>query len=143
MDHDVDTNPEYTLDQLLDRAYTDLEAKRTMTSKLSIPPPEVGCVNKRTIVGNFSTICGKINRSEVDVQTFFNDELSCKSSIDAKGELILGGIFRQKGIENIISSYIKQYVMCKECKSMNTEHIKEDRILFMKCNTCLAKKAIT
>jgi len=133
---------DYTLDELLNRAYTELEAKKVLTNKLSIPPPEVGCVNKRTIVGNFSTICTKINRSTSEVQSFFNDELSCKSSIDAKGELILGGIFRQKGIENILSSYIKQYVQCKECKAMNTEHVKEDRILFIKCNICLAKKAL-
>ena len=129
---------------LIDRFYSELSKIKASVSKskLSIQKPEVSIANKKTYIRNYKTICAKLNRDENDVKKFFEAELMTSTSIDLGGGLKIQGIFRIGGIQKIITNYIKEYVLCKECNSCNTLIEKENRILFIKCNDCLSKKAI-
>ncbi len=134
----------YSLNYLVDRAYEKLNENDRFAnkSKMILEKPNVTFANKKTTVGNFRSICNKIKRKELDVKNFFDSELSAKTSIDGSGALIACGRFRQDGIHKILVRYIKEFVICKECTSPNTEITKENRITYLACNQCLSNKAI-
>lgn len=129
---------------LIDRLYEQLNQNSELSNKkkISLVRPEVSSANKKTYIKNFKEMCQRLNREMSEVQKFFEDELIAKSSIDAKGALIISGMFKQNGIQKILLNYIKQFVICKECGNGETALLKENRILFLDCKKCLSKKAI-
>ena len=133
---------EFLVDRLFDELSNTTKANANTKSKLSLPRPIVAVVNKKTLVKNFRQMCQQMNRSELDVQKFFSDELLKKTSVDSKGGLLIWGMFRQPGIEKITKRYITQFIICKECNASKTELIKEHRVLYLKCHKCLSKKAL-
>lgn len=131
----------YSGKELLDRLYTEL-ANRTNGAVMTIPKPEVSSANKKSFIANFRTICNKLNRPEQEVKKYFIDELKTDISISQSGALIITGRYELRQITKMFSNYIKEYITCKECSSCNTEIIKENRITFIVCKKCLAKKAL-
>lgn len=132
----------YPTDFLIDRLYTELEYLLKSDTKISVEKPQVSSANKKTFISNFRNICSKLNRTEEDIRLFFEKELNTNVTINQDGALVITGIFKQPGIIHVMTNYIKEYVSCKECKSCDTNLIKENRILFLKCNKCLSKKAL-
>jgi len=129
----------YTIDFLVDKFYN--EFNRT-TNKLSIPKPNVMIQNKKTCIVNFKNLCDRINRSVDHVKLFFDEELAVTSSINSNGSLIIVGIYKEPKIMSILENYIKKYLMCNQCKTYDTQIIKENRLNFMKCNSCYSKQVI-
>ena len=132
----------YSTEFLVTRLYDELNSNKSKANKLILSRPEVVILNKKTFVKNFCDMCKMLNRSEIEVQQYFSDELMKKTSIDSKGGLVVWGIFRQRAIESIIKNYIQYYVTCKECGSSSTNLIKESRISYLACDKCLSKKAV-
>ena len=134
----------YDTEYLIERLYSQLNQNSVLAknTKISLVRPEVSSANKKTYINNFKEMCIRLKRDMSDVQHFFNEELQTKSSIDAKGILIISGMFKQNGIQKILMSYIKQFVVCKECGNGETALLKENRILFLDCKKCLSKKAV-
>ena len=136
-------NQDYELDFLIERAYTELNNRTNKKKKLLLTRPNVKFENKKTIVSNYSTICSKLKRDELEVKQFLDEELGkVISSINSDGMLIITGSFKQAGIIKTLESYINQYVRCTECKSLETEILKQNRITFMECKKCNSKKCI-
>lgn len=142
----------YDINYLIDKLYVELDQQRQKNQKnqksqrLIIEKPIVSSANKKTYITNFKNICDILKRDENGIIKFFENELRTNISVDINGCLVINGAgvgFKQQGIENILNSYITQYVMCKECKSCDTGLNKENRILFITCKKCLSKKAIT
>lgn len=134
----------YELDFLLKRAYSEIEniQQKNKSDKLLLSRPEVTFANKRTFIKNFKDLSQRLNRKDLEIKAFFDAELNAPSSIDGNGMLVIQGRFRQNGIQKVLTNYIKQYLLCSECKSTDTEIIKENRITFMQCKKCRSKKAI-
>lgn len=132
---------DYTIPYLVDRLYAELKNYNSTNKKLTLNKPDIKSANKRTFITNFKAICAKLNRNSDDVKSYFEKELCTQISINQDGGLVITGVFKQMGIMKVLDSYIKEYVTCKECKSCDTEIIKENRITFLKCNKCLSKKA--
>ena len=132
----------YPKDYLIDRFYEELEEKSNSNkSKTSLPIPQINIMNKKTFVSNFSVICQKIKREPLEVLKYFETELSTKCSLDTKGVLIITGIFRNDGVKNILTKFLKDFVICSECGSLDTEIIKENRIRYLNCTKCFSKKS--
>lgn len=134
--------PTYTDNFLLEKLYTELEQVITPSKKISIEKPEVSSANKRTFIANFRGICDKLNRKEEEVRIFFETELKTGVTINQDGALVITGNYKQNGIMTILTNYMKEYVICKQCSSCDTVLIKENKILFLVCNKCLSKHAI-
>ena len=133
---------EYTLDFMLDKAYTDLKEISNQSNKLSIDKPEVIFMNRKTMITNFVAICKQLHRQTTEVQNYFDTELAVKSSVDQNGSLVITGRFKTAGIIKVVANYIKDYVSCKECASCDTSLNKENRILYINCNKCKSKKSL-
>jgi len=132
----------YKIDYLIDKFYEEYNHISQSDQKISLVKPSVILQNKRTCISNFNEVCHKMNRPLEHVKSYFDDELSVTSSINANDSLIIVGIFQENKIISILKQYIEKYLICSQCKSCNTEIIKENRLHFVKCNKCFSKKSI-
>ena len=46
-------------------------------------------------------------------------------------------------INEKIQQYVDKYVMCSECSRPDTKLVKEGTIIFLRCNACGAKHAVS
>lgn len=130
----------YTVEFMVDRLYNELN-DLSQNKKLILERPSVKTLNKKTYIGNFSSVCQKINRDVDDVKKYFEKEMNVIASINSQGGLVITGIFKNVNILKVFSSYIDDFVKCKECGSCETEIIKENRITYNNCKKCKSKKA--
>lgn len=122
----------YEIDKLLENVYSEKKKR----SKNILKKPILKSHNRKTIVTNYMDICKVIKKDKNELKKYIDKTLRSKSSIDSNGNLIFSGIITVKQFTNIYLDYVKYYVICKSCKSMNTNIILEKRIKYMKCEDC-------
>ncbi|EAY21356.1 Domain found in IF2B/IF5 family protein [Trichomonas vaginalis G3] len=110
--------------------------------KIALPNPQIDRKGKKTIFANFTTICDQLKRSPEHVKQYINTEQNADSSIDGNGALIISGRLQQSQIEKLMLNYILTYVQCPVCHSTDTKLEKQNRLQFIKCNTCTAQRAV-
>lgn len=128
-------------EELLERAYKLMPEKVIKRERFEIPKASVQKEGSRTIVKNFGAIAKAINRSEEHLYKYLVRSLGTAGVVES-GRLILQGKFTEKEIQKEIEDYVKMFVLCKECGSPDTEFVKEERILFIKCLACGAKHSV-
>ncbi|CAF0867732.1 unnamed protein product [Rotaria sordida] len=141
---------DYTYEYLITRVFKTIN-ETTGTSpdpsdkiRLILPPVQVGRIGtKRTAFLNFASICALLKRQEKQLHDYFVVELGTTASIDRNHALIIKGRFQQTHIENILRSFIKEYVFCKTCRSPDTLLGKADRLTVIKCNTCHSQYSVS
>jgi len=148
-----DTTPlqgEYTYDDLLTRVFNIIREKNPGVMdggekiKLTLKPPQVARIGtKRTSFSNFGEICRSLKRQEKHLHQYLLAELGTNGSIDANNALTIKGRFQQKQIESVLRSYIKEYVICKTCRSPDTLLQKEERLSVLLCNNCRSRYFVT
>jgi len=109
-----------------------------------IPPPQ--CLregNKKTLLANLHEICKRLKRPDEHVTAFLFAELGTSGSVDGSRRLVIRGRFQAKQIENVLRRYIVDYVVCKTCRSPDTELSKgENRLSFVTCNSCSSRRSV-
>ena len=134
----------YNYVDLLKIIYDGLDTTNS-SEKLSIPHPQlVKMTGKKIIYANFPQTCEALKRSPEHFQSFIVSELSTDFSVDSNGRLILKDKFKTSQMESIISSYLKQYVKCGECKKYNTELQKDQitRLTSLVCKECKSSNTV-
>lgn len=137
--------------QLLDRFYGILKEKNPelaggQQQRLKIPPPEVlRDGSKKTLFANVQQIAQVLQRNPSHLIQYLFAELGTSGSIDGEQRLIIKGRFQPKNIEGVLRRYIQEYVICRTCKSMNTELKREaaNRLHFIVCKACGSTKSVT
>lgn len=137
--------------QLLDRFYNILKEKNPelaggQQQRLKIPPPEVlRDGNKKKIFANVQQIAQVLQRNPSHLIQYLFAELGTSGSIDGEQRLVIKGRFQAKNIEGVLRRYIQEYVICRTCKSMNTELKREaaNRLHFIVCKACGSTKSVT
>jgi len=137
---------EYSYEELLIRVFKTLRAEKGDGDgegeryKLILKPPQVARIGtKRTSFTNFGEICKSLKRQEKHLHQYLLAELGTNGSIDINSALIIKGRFQQKQIESVLRSYIKEYVICKTCRSADTNLQKEERLTVLFCNNCRSR----
>ncbi len=128
-------------EELLERAYKLMPEKVIKRERFEIPKASVQKEGSRTIIKNFSSIAKTINRSEEHLYKYLVRALGTAGVVES-GRLILQGKFTEKEVQREIEDYVKMFVLCKECGSPDTEFVREERILFIKCLACGAKHSV-
>jgi len=131
----------YKYDTLLARVYDEM-AKNKQTSdrsniKLNVPMIE-RAGPKKTIWTNFSVICSQLNRSHEQLRNYMEHEIRTTCNLDMNNRLLIRSRFSGKNVESLLRKYTMTFVLCKSCKSMNTE-IKRDtvsKLIFLTCMEC-------
>lgn len=135
------SNYPYTYDDLLYRLHI---SKNTddLHKKTNLPPIKVTKKNRLSIISNYGIYCEKICRSEEHVANYFKTETGLNVSINSQNQLVIQGILSETKCNTIMKNYIKQYVMCKQCKGIESVIIKQNGLIFLQCNNCNAKTSL-
>jgi len=95
----------------------------------------------RTIISNFYQIADALHREPEHLLKYVLKELATPGELK-KAALIIGTKVSSSRINEKIKQYVKEFVICAECKRPDTKLSKEDKITFLKCQACGAKHAI-
>ena len=131
----------YTYDELLERAYSQLPEVREYSERFTIPVPEIVYEGKNTVIRNYRDICRTINRDPKQVLQVMLKEIGTAGEISGD-MLILQGRINTNKILDAVESYVLSYVICSECGSPDTELIRQERSLMLKCHACGAVRPI-
>ena len=69
-------------------------------------------------------------------------ELATPGEIKKNGMVIFGRKVSSADLNAKIKKYVDEFVFCKECGKPDTEFLKEDNLLFVKCMVCGSKNTI-
>lgn len=140
----INSNPELIYTTILDEIYESLTGNsEVFGEKKNVSSPDVKYENRKTTWLNFGKNCSQINRTPQQLQKFIESELAVETSIDGKTNLLLRGKYNFNTIASNFKKYIKNYVLCSACKSLNTEIVRNSsnrldylKCLNTKCNSC-------
>jgi len=128
-------------EKLLDEVYSKVKKPEGTGERFEIPKIEGHIEGKKTILTNFFQIASHIRRDPEHFQKFMLRELAASGQREGD-RLVLNIKVPSTKINQKIEEYVKEFVLCKECKKPDTELIKEDRLAFIHCLACGAKHSV-
>ena len=128
-------------EELLEQAYKKVKQIDVSSSRFEIPKIQGHFEGRKTILANFFQIASHIRRNPEHFQKFMLRELAASGQKEGD-RLILNIKVPSAKINQKIEQYVKEFVLCKECKKPDTELIKEDRLAFVRCLACGAKHSV-
>lgn len=136
----LQTEKEYL--DILDEAYKVIKPVESKIDRFEVPKVEGHLEGMKTIITNFKQICSYLRRDPEHLLKYLLRELASPGVI--RGDrLILTRKISSKLINDKLSQYVEDYVICKECKKPDTELTREDRMNFIHCLACGAKRSIS
>ena len=127
--------------ELVKRAKVLLPTDTTSGERFEIPKVEGHIQGNKTIISNFSQMCGTFGREPQHLLKYLQLELATPATIDGP-RLVLGRKINSSLVNDKVTKYANEFVLCYECKKPDTKLIKQDRVLFIKCTACGAKHPI-
>jgi len=135
---------------MIDRFYDLMEKSGTQTAdndknkRIRLPPPELGRDGPKKIIWvNFGATAHAMHRSRSHFLKYTLAELGTTGTLnEANGHLTIRGRFQSKQIQTIIRHYVSEYVICNICKGCDTRLTKEQRMQFLTCNHCTARRSV-
>ncbi|CAF0888120.1 unnamed protein product [Adineta ricciae] len=131
---------DYSYDYLISRLSHVMVQHRTEMHIPAVQGARIG--TKRTSFVNFGTLCKVLQREEKQLQDYYTVELGVPTSIDKNHSLILQGRFTISQMENVLLSFIRNYVTCQSCRKRNTLMGKSKRLTMVKCLSCNSEYAV-
>lgn len=128
-------------EKLLDRALKNIPKKKHSGERFEIPLVAGRIEGNKTIVSNFAQIASRLHRDPKHLLKYLQRELAAPAVLDAQ-RLVVGRKISSAIINEKIKRYVDEFVICKDCKRPDTQLIKENRILTMKCLACGAKHPV-
>lgn len=128
-------------EQMLEEAYSKIKKTYSNGERFEVPKIEGHFEGKRTILTNFFNISSYLRRNPEHLQKFLLKELAVSGQIEGD-RLIINNNVPSSKINQKIEQYTKEFVLCRECQKPDTELIKEDKFLFLKCLACGAKHSV-
>lgn len=128
-------------EELLKKAIEKLPKKMEKIERFEIPKVEGHIEGNKTIITNFYQIANILHRDIQHLLKFLLRELATPANLE-KNRLILGRKISSPIINEKIELYTKTFVLCPECKKPDTELIKENNVLIIRCTACGAKHPI-
>jgi translation initiation factor 2 subunit 2 len=128
-------------EEMLRRARKAIPKEVFERPRFEIPRGDSFIQGNRTIIVNFKPIASYLNRDPNHLLKYLLGELATFGTLDG-ARAIFTGRFGSQAINQKIEKYINEFVTCSECKKPDTRLIREDRITFMKCMACGAKKPV-
>ena len=128
-------------EKLLDDAYGKVKKVDGAGERFEIPKVKGHFEGKKTILTNFMQIASHIRRNVDHFLKYLLKELAASGQIDGE-RLILNMKVPSAKINDKIESYVKEFVLCKECGKPDTELTKQDRLTNVHCLACGAKHPV-
>ena len=128
-------------EQLLDEAYSKIKVVTSSSDRFETPKVQGQVQGKNTIITNINEIASYIRRPVEHLAKFLQKELAVSGVLE-KDRLVLKTHLNSGKVNEKIQLYVKEFVLCTECKKPDTEVISEKGIKFKHCLACGAKSPI-
>ncbi|HEA46263.1 MAG TPA: translation initiation factor IF-2 subunit beta [Candidatus Pacearchaeota archaeon] len=128
-------------EKLLEEAYKGIKQTDSSSERFEIPKIEGHFEGRKTILTNFFQLSSHLRRKPEHFQKFLLRELAASGQKEGD-RLVLNMKVPSAKINQKVESYVKEFVLCRECKKPDTELIREDRITFVHCLACGAKHSV-
>ena len=125
-------------EKLLEKARKELPKTTESGERFETPEADVA-TGRQTVVKNFGEMCKTLRRETKHLSKFLFKELAVPGSM-RNSELVLQGKIYKNIVDQRVQEYVKEFVLCKECGKPDTSFVKSDRLLFIKCEACGARK---
>jgi translation initiation factor 2 subunit 2 len=125
----------------LERAMSRLPASKGTEDRFVIPPPKIFYEGKTTVLENFASIADALNRDPDHLMKFILQEMGTAGKVEGQ-HAVFQGRFTEQSLERHIDSYVQEYVICSECHRPDTQLIRSDRVLMLKCEACGAHRPV-
>jgi translation initiation factor 5 len=97
----------------------------------------------KTVLVNVSDVGLSLNREGPEICKFFGCELGSQTTYAADTDrAIVNGAHTDRDLQNHLSRYIENFVLCKSCRLPETYYKIKTGIISQKCNACGAKHAV-
>ena len=126
---------------LLEEAYAKVKPIKVNGERFEIPKIEGHLEGTKTILTNISQIVSYLRRNQEHFIKYLLKELATAGSFK-NNRLILQRKISSIKINEKIADYVKEFVLCQECKKPDTELIKDKGFLFTHCLACGAKHSV-
>ncbi|CAD8042888.1 unnamed protein product [Paramecium primaurelia] len=124
----------------LDRLFQQLEKHKFSNTKLQITLPIVQIKGARTFWQNYSSICNQIKMNSKLVNQYFYAQFWGQVLIKNEQMIILGQRIKSKDIQSYLREFLKEQLICQQCKMSDTKLVKDRKIKLIRkeCTTCKA-----
>ncbi|HLC58006.1 MAG TPA: translation initiation factor IF-2 subunit beta [Candidatus Nanoarchaeia archaeon] len=127
--------------ELLSKAYKQIPASTTQGERFELPKVQGHVEGNKTIISNFKAICSVLRREPEHLLKYLQRELATPGLIQDT-RLILNRKLSSSSINEKLERYVKDFVLCPECKKPDTQLRKDNKVTTMKCMACGAKQPI-
>jgi len=128
-------------EELLEAAHKDLKPITHNGERFEIPIIEGHLEGTKTILNNIPQIASCLRREEDHFLRYLLKALATPGSVK-NNRVILHRKITSQVINEKIKDYIKEFVLCRECKKPDTELIKDKGFSFIHCLACGAKHSV-
>ncbi len=119
--------------RLLDRAYSIITPRAQQRAE--IPKLIIETAPRKTIIRNFLEVASRLRRDPSHMSRFFLKEMAVPGAIEGNSFVIYAER-NPRTVEMVYERYIKFYVVCPVCNSIDTELLREGRIYILHCTAC-------
>lgn len=146
----VESAAEYGFESLLDRVFG-IMARQGVGRQGSgeargfkiTPPVMKRQGTKKVMYENFIAHANLLKREPKPFMAYILNEMGTTGNPTDKGGLLIRGKFSVSQMEKILRGYIKEYVLCKTCKTPDTTLTKIDRLTYMDCEKCSSRSTVS
>ena len=127
---------------MLDDLYSNLNVQKN--DKLILPNLNIVTSTTNTFFKNAKDVLRTLKCNPEHYVKYMDTELGSVNwvSNSKKDGIIIKGKVKKLKIQLLLQEYIKKYICCNICKSLNTKIIKDKKINYIYCNKCFSKTAI-
>lgn len=128
-------------EQLLDEAFQKVKKPEKTADRFEIPKVAGAVSGKNTILTNIKQIADYVRRPVDHLSKFLLRELATAGKIEGD-RLVLNTKVTSIKVNEKITMYTKEFVICKECGKPDTEIVSEKGIKYKHCLACGAKSPV-
>jgi translation initiation factor 2 subunit 2 len=128
-------------EELLERAYEKLPKVKEQKERFEVPQVDSDIQGNVTIFKNFVPVAQAVRREPKHLLKYLTKQMATPGNIEGP-RAIFQSKLAKRVIQGKLENYVKDFVMCKECKRPDTKLVKEGRIIILKCEACGAKAGV-
>jgi len=128
-------------EDLLDDLYKNLPKKVSTGERFEPPRLQSFMQGSQTIVKNFTDAANALRRDPQHMLKFISKELATAGNVEGS-RAILQGKFKEEQLNARLTAYIKEYVLCNECKKPDTTLTVFEGAKYKRCEVCGARAPV-
>jgi translation initiation factor 2 subunit 2 len=128
-------------EEMLARAKDILPDEAQETSRFVIPNVKGHLEGAKTIVNNWTQIADALRRKPEHLLKYVQKELATPGEI-VRSSVVFGTKLGAGKINEKITQYAEEFVLCKTCGKPDTKLTKEGTVYFIQCQACGAKNSV-